>query len=124
MGKFVIRETKTGIKFDLKAGNGEVIATSEVYASEASCKNGVESVRKNAPIAAIENQTKEGYAVEKHPKFEVYTDKAGEFRFRLLAKNGQNIAASEGYSAKRSCLNGIESVRKNAADGEVVQVEE
>ena len=78
MGKFVIREVKTGIKFDLKAGNGEVIATSEVYNSMESCKNGVASVQKNAPVAAVENQTVEGYAVEKHPKFEVYKDKAGE----------------------------------------------
>ena len=44
MGKFVIRKTNTGIKFDLKAGNGEVIATSEVYASEESCRNGIASV--------------------------------------------------------------------------------
>ena len=121
MGKFVIRKTNTGIKFDLKAGNGEVIATSEVYASEAACKNGVESVRKNAPVAAVENQTVEGYAVEKHPKFEVYTDKAGEFRFRLKATNGQVIAVSEGYKAIASCLNGIESVKKNAVDAEVVE---
>ena len=120
MGKFVIRETKTGIKFDLKAGNGEVIATSEVYAAEASCKNGIESVRKNAPIAAVEDQTVEGYAVQKHPKFEIYTDKAGEFRFRLKATNGQIIAVSEGYKAMASCQNGIESVKKNAADAPVV----
>ncbi len=121
MGKFVIRATATGTKFDLKAGNGEVIATSEVYASEASCKNGVESVRKNAPIAAVEDQTVEGYAVQKHPKFEVYTDKAGEFRFRLKATNGQVIAVSEGYKAHASCMNGIESVKKNAAEAQVVQ---
>ena len=121
MGKFVIRKTNTGIKFDLKAGNGEVIATSEVYASEAACKNGVESVKKNAPVAAVENQTVEGYAAEKHPKFEVYTDKAGEFRFRLKATNGQVIAVSEGYKAIASCLNGIESVKKNALDAEVVE---
>ena len=121
MGKFVIRKTNTGIKFDLKAGNGEVIATSEFYASEAACKNGVESVKKNAPVAAVENQTVEGYATEKHPKFEVYTDKAGEFRFRLKATNGQVIAVSEGYKAIASCLNGIESVKKNAVDAEVVE---
>ena len=121
MGKFVIRKTNTGIKFDLKAGNGEVIATSEVYASEAACKNGVESVKKNAPVAAVENQTVEGYAAEKHPKFEVYTDKAGEFRFRLKATNGQVIAVSEGYKAISSCLNGIESVKKNAPEAEVVE---
>jgi len=115
MGKFVIREVKTGIKFDLKAGNGEVIATSEVYNSMESCKNGVASVQKNAPVAAVENQTVEGYAVEKHPKFEVYKDKAGEFRFRLKATNGQIIAVGEGYKALAGCMNGIESVKKNAA---------
>ena len=123
MGKFVVRNTKTGIKFDLKAGNGEVIATSEVYASEASCLKGVASVQKNAPVAAVEDQTVEGYAVEKHPKFEMYVDKAGEFRFRLKATNGQIIAVSEGYKAKASCENGIASVKKNAVDAPIVKEE-
>lgn len=49
-------------------------------------------------------------------KFELYKDAAGEFRFRLKAGNGQNILAGEGYKAKAGCLNGIESVKKNAAD--------
>jgi uncharacterized protein YegP (UPF0339 family) len=49
-------------------------------------------------------------------KFEIYTDKRGEFRFRLKAGNGQTILASEGYKAKASCMNGIESVRKNSQD--------
>ena len=49
-------------------------------------------------------------------KFEIYTDKKGEFRFRLKANNGQSILASEGYKAKTSCTNGIESVRKNSQD--------
>ena len=120
MGKFVIRKTNTGVKFDLKATNGEVIATSEVYASEASCKKGVASVIKNAPVAAVEDQTVEGFAKEKHPKFEVYADKAGEFRFRLKATNGQVIAVSEGYKAMKSCMNGIESVKKNAQDSAIV----
>ena len=119
MGKFVIRKTNTGIKFDLKAGNGEVIATSEVYASEESCRNGIASVQKNAPAAAVENQTVEGY--ETDPKFEVYTDKAGEFRFRLKATNGQVIAVSEGYKALAGCLNGIESVKKNAPDAAIAE---
>ena len=83
--------------------------------------NGIASVQKNAPVAAVENQTVEGYATEKNPKFEVYTDKAGEFRFRLKATNGQVIAASEGYKAIASCMNGIESVKKNAPDAEVVK---
>ena len=51
MGKFVMKEVKTGIKFNLKAGNGEVIATSEGYKSKASCLNGIASVKKNAPDA-------------------------------------------------------------------------
>lgn len=123
MGKFVIKTTATGIKFDLKAGNGEVIATSEVYTTEAACKNGIESVKKNAPVAAVENQTVEGYAVEKNPKFEIYTDKAGEYRFRLKATNGQIIAVSEGYKALAGCNNGIESVKKNAPDAEVVKAD-
>ncbi|MBP5282110.1 MAG: YegP family protein [Lachnospiraceae bacterium] len=121
MGKFVIKETKTGIKFDLKAGNGEVIATSEVYTTESACKNGIASVTKNAPIAPVEDQTEEGYKTEKNPKFEIYVDKKGEYRFRLKASNGQVIAVSEGYKAKKSCVNGIESVKKNAADAETVK---
>lgn len=47
-------------------------------------------------------------------KFEVYTDKGGEFRFRLKAGNGQTILASEGYAAKAGCENGIEFVKKNS----------
>lgn len=123
MGKFVIKETKTGYTFSLKAGNGEVIGTSEVYKAESSAKNGIESVKKNAPVAAVEDQTKEGFEKEKHPKFEIYEDKAGEFRFRLKATNGETILASEGYKALASCKNGIESVKKNAPEAEVVKAE-
>ena len=121
MGKFVFKTVASGYKFDLKAGNGEVIATSEVYESEAACKNGIASVAKNAPVANVENQTNEGYATEKCPKFEVYTDKAGEYRFRLKATNGQIIAVSEGYTSEAGCLNGVESVKKNAADAETAE---
>lgn len=49
-------------------------------------------------------------------KFEVYNDKSGDFRFRLKASNGQNILASQGYKSKAGCMNGVESVKKNAAD--------
>ena len=123
MGKFVIKKTATGIKFDLKAGNGETIATSEVYSSEQSCRGGIESVRKNAPVAGVENQTVEGCEAVKHPKFEIYQDKAGEYRFRLKATNGEIIAVSEGYKALASCENGIESVKKNAPEAEIVEAE-
>lgn len=121
MGKFVVKETKTGFVFNLKAGNGEVIAVSEVYSSEAACMKGIESVRKNAVEAKVEDQTVAEVEAVTNPKFEVYTDKAGEFRFRLKARNGEPIAASEGYKAKASCLNGVESVRKNAPDADVVK---
>ena len=63
----------------------------------------------------------EGYATEKNPKFEIYSDKAGEFRFRLKATNGQVIAVSEGYTSMASCKNGVESVQKNAVDAEIVE---
>ena len=124
MGKFVVRKVPTGVKFDLKATNGEVIATSEVYTSDTACSTGIESVRKNAPKAALEDQTKRKSAEKiKNPKFELYKDAAGQFRFRLRAKNGETIAVSEGYKAKASCKNGIESVRKNAPASPVVIVE-
>ena len=119
MGKFVISDAKNGVKFNLKAGNGETIAHSEVYSSLASCKKGIASVIKNAPIAAVEDQTKEGYAKVKNPKFEVYADKKGECRFRLKARNGQVVVSSEGYTTMKACENGIESVRKNAAEGKI-----
>ena len=121
MGKFIVKQTKTGYVFNLKAGNGEVIAVSEVYTTEAACLKGVESVRTNAPIANLEDQTVEGFAVATNPKFEVYTDKAGEFRFRLKARNGQIIATGEGYKAKASCLNGVDSIRRNAPEAEIVK---
>jgi len=123
MGKFAVKKVNTGIKFYLKAGNGEVIASSEVYTSEAACRKGIESVRRNAVEAKLEDQTVENVAKVTHPKFEMYTDKAGEFRFRLKAKNGEIIAVSEGYKSKASCLNGIESVRKNAPEAEIFFVQ-
>ncbi len=115
MGKFVITTTKSGeFTFNLKATNGQVIlSASESYSTEEGCKGGIESVQKNA-LAHVEDQTAENFETLTHPKFELYQDKAGEFRFRLKAKNGQNIGKSEGYKTKVSCLNGIESVAKNA----------
>ncbi len=123
MGKFVMKKVKTGVKFDLKATNGEIIANSEVYTTERACRKGIESVRKCC-VGGIEDQTVENFEVIKHPKFEVYTDKAGEFRFRLKARNGQIIAVGEGYKKKTSCLNGIESIKKNAPEAELVIEEE
>ena len=122
MGKFELKQTKSGYRFNLKAGNGEIIATSETYTTKKSCLNGIESVRKNCAVA-IEDQTKEDFEKVKHPKYEVYVDKAGEFRFRLKASNGEIIATGEGYKAKKSCLNGIASIGKNAPEAPIVEVE-
>ena len=122
MGKFVAKQTKNGgFVFNLKAGNGEIIAVSETYSSESACLSGIESVRKNAVEAKLEDQTVENFEKVSNPKFEVYKDKAGEFRFRLKAKNGEIIATGESYKAKASCLNGIDSIRRNAPDSPVVK---
>lgn len=120
MGKFVISKVKTGFKFNLKAQNGEIIATSEVYTGLPACKNGIASVKAcaNAPV---EDQTVKDAEVLKHPKYELYTDKAGEYRFRLKAKNGEIIAVGEGYKGKAGALGGIASIGKNAPDAEITE---
>lgn len=124
MGKFVIKQNNLGYTFSLKAVNGEIIATGgEVFTTLANCKKSIESVITNAPIANVEDQTVEGYEVQKHPKFEIYLDKKGEYRFRLKAKNGEPILASEGYVAKAGCKNGIDSVCKNVVDSTVEMAE-
>ena len=119
MGKFVIRRTATGVKFDLKAANGQTVAASEVYASEAACRRGIESVRRTAGNAKLEDRTAGTAEKVTNPKFELYQDKTGEYRFRLKARNGEIIATSEGYKTKASCLNGIDSVRRNAPEAPI-----
>ncbi len=123
MGKFVVKQTKNGFVFNLKAGNGEIIATSQTYSGEDACMNGIESVRKNAELAKLEDQTVENFETVTNPKFEVYLDKRGEYRFRLKARNGEIIATGEGYKAKASCFNGIDSIRRNAPESPVVKEE-
>ena len=100
MGKFVISKRKNGeFQFNLLAGNGQVILTSEGYASKPSCMNGVKSVMKNAAEAK---------------RFEPKVAKNGKFHFNLKASNGQVIGKSELYESQASCDNGIASVKKNA----------
>ena len=123
--KFEIRVTKNGgYRFALKAANGQVISTSQVYKTIVTCKKGIASVKVNA-LAHVEDQTLEEAELVplKNPKYEVYRDKAGEFRFRLRAKNGQIILSGEGYGTKASCQNGIASIGKNAPDAEIVLLE-
>ena len=121
MGKFVIREVKTGFKFDLRAANGEILATSEVYTTEEDCLDGIVRMRECAEEAVLEDQTVEKIETQPSPKFELYVDKAGEFRFRLKADNGETIAVGEGYKAKAACLNGVESVRRYVPLAEVAE---
>lgn len=121
MGKFIIRAVNSGLKFDLKAANGQTVLTSEVYTTMAACRKGIESVRKNAPKAKVEDQTAEGATTLTNPKFEMYQDRAGEYRFRLKARNGEIVAVSDSYTAKAGCLNGMESVRKNAPEAEIME---
>lgn len=120
MSCYLIRATATGFKFDLKAANGETVATSEVYETPAACRKGIASVRKCASAARIEDQTMQGFKALSNPKFEIFTDKAGAFRFRLKARNGKVIAVSENYTSRSGCEHGIESVKANAAEAEVV----
>lgn len=106
MGKFVIKNTATGVKFDLKASNGQVILTSEVYTTKAACQNGIDSVKKNAPDDS---------------KYERKESTNGKPMFNLKATNGQIIGTSELYESEAARENGIESVKKNAPEAEVVE---
>lgn len=107
MGKFVISQRKNGeYQFNLKAGNGQVILTSEGYTTLAACKNGIESVKKNS---------------QEDARFERKEAKDGSPFFNLKATNGQVIGKSEMYSSAAACENGIESVKKNAPEADVVE---
>jgi len=121
MGKYVIFETSNdGYKFNLVANNNEIIGTSQVFKSLDSAKKSTESVKRFCG-ADIEDQTLENYEQVKYPKWEIYLDKAGEYRFRLCANNGENLLASEGYTTKANAKKGIESVRNNAESEIVVK---
>ena len=124
MSRFSVKILPGGCKFDLYAPNGQMIATSEVYDTRAACLKGVESVRKSAPSAGVEDLTEDNCPTLPHPKFQLFLDKAGQFRFRLKARNGKIIAVSDGYQTKSGCENGIDSVRKNAPDAEIEEIAE
>ena len=120
MSRFSVKQTQAGFSFNLVADNGQVVATSQVYGSKAACLKGIESVQENATLAPVEDQTVKGFEAEACPKYEVYNDKAGKFRFRLKAGNGEIIATSQGYKAKSACVEGIDSVRLNAVTADIV----
>lgn len=106
-GKFEVYKDKAGEhRFRLKAGNGEIILTSEGYADKSGCANGIESVRKNATNAA---------------RFEKKTTASGKHRFNLKAGNHQVIGTSQSYESESGCDNGIASVGRSAPDAKVVE---
>ena len=106
-GKFVVFKGKNGEDYiKLKAGNGEVIFTSEGYKSRKSCENGIASVRKNS---------------QDPKRFEVRNAKDGREYFILKAGNGQEIGRSQMYKSSSGCRNGMQSVARNAADAKVVE---
>ncbi len=127
MGVFIIRKTPSGgFNFRLFAANKAKIAvSSQIYASKSGCKSATASVAKFAEKCIAENriedQTLKTYETLKCPKFEIYLDKAKEYRYRLIANNGESICISDdGYKSKSGCLNGIRSVSVNAKDAEIV----
>lgn len=104
-GKFELRKSKNDkFYFNLKASNGQVILTSEMYESKPAAINGIESVKKNSQDDA---------------RFERRLNNANEPYFILKATNGQEIGRSEYYSSEAALNNGIESVKKNAPEAEV-----
>lgn len=105
MGKFIISKRANGdFQFNLKAGNGQVILSSQGYSSKSSCENGVDSVKKNS---------------QDDSKFERNSAKDGRHYFNLKATNGQIIGTSQMYEAASGMENGIESVKSNAPDASV-----
>lgn len=127
MGTFIIKKTPSGaFNFSLLAANKQKIAVaSQVYTTKAACKSGMTSLGKNAEKCIkedrIEDKTLKNPTPKTCPKFEIYLDKAGMFRYRLYASNGESIAISEdGYKTKSGCINGMKSVSVNAIGAEIV----
>lgn len=122
-GKFVYYKTAKGnFNYRLKANNNETIAVSGGigYTSLSGCKSGIESVRKNVN-APIEDQTLKNAVSLPNPKFVIFKDKAGKFRYRLYARNGEVICTPEdGYASKDGCKKGIESLSKWATNSDIV----
>ncbi|HBU79310.1 MAG TPA: DUF1508 domain-containing protein [Muricauda sp.] len=108
MGKFEINTDKAGkFRFNLKAGNGQVILSSQGYTTKSACENGIESVKKHS---------------QDDDNFERNTAKDGSPYFNLKASNGQVIGNSEMYSSDSAMENGIASVKKNAPDASVEEI--
>ena len=117
-GKFDIRKAKDGrFFFNLYASNQMVIASSQMYSSSTAAINGIKSVMLNASKSELEDNTLQKKPEPKpFPKWEMYIDKAGEFRFRLYAPNGNCICHSHGYQTKSGCKGGMDSITRFATE--------
>ena len=116
--KFQVYKDEEGkYRFRLRAENNEIIAAGEAYEQHAGCLKGIQSIQKNCN-SSVEDLTVEGGEKITNPKYQLYSDTKGLFRFRLKASNGETIAQSEGYETKDSCMNGIEAFRKGS-DAEI-----
>lgn len=118
-GTYKVIQTNVGCKFNLVTANGELLVTSEIYSTVESCMRGIVSMKKNI-FANIEDQTVEGYKVVANPKYEMYRDKAGAYRYRLKAMNGQILAVSAGYVEKSLCM---EAISKTKYSGDTDNIE-
>ncbi len=119
-GKFDIKKTKDGrFVFNLYAPNSVIVATSQVYSTSSAAVNGIQSIIANAEKAPIEDNTLKNPTKQSCPKWEMYIDKGGEYRFRLFATNGNCVVHSQGYKQKASCKNGIESIIRCAKNAEI-----
>ena len=105
----VYKDVAGKFRFRLKAENNRIVAVSQAYQQHEGCMNGVKSVQDNCN-AEIEDMTTEGNRIH-NPKYQVFYDKTCGYRFHLNARNGEIIAASEGYETKASCMNGIQAVQ-------------
>lgn len=98
-------------RFRIRADNNRIVATGEAYDQYTSAINGIKSIQNNCR-APIEDLTIQGNSKFSNPKYQLYQDASGDFRFRLKAANGEIIAQGEGYESKESALNGIEVLRR------------
>ncbi|MBO4929715.1 MAG: YegP family protein [Clostridia bacterium] len=119
MGMFTVQRVKAGFKFNLKAGNGQIIASSRVYHLMDECLAAIEKVKQFAH-APVEDQTLSSAPTLPFPKFEVKHHERGGISFFLLDDSGTVLAHGKGYTAKRSCLAGIRSIAENAPDAPVI----
>ena len=120
-GRFEINKSKDGKKyfFNLYASNKVGIATSQMYSSAQSALNGIKSVIANAATAPIEDQSLKKYDTLPYPKWEIYIDNGGKYRFRLNASNGNCVCHSQGYTTKPACKNGIDSIIRSSRNAEI-----